>query len=186
MKFNELKLSGAYLIELETRGDNRGWFSRYYCENEYKEFGLDTNIVQANVSYNEKLGTLRGLHFQRPPKAEVKIVRCLHGAIWDVIVDIRKSSGTFGKWFGQELNEDNRLMMYVPKGFAHGFITLSDFTEILYLHTEFYDPALEDGINYNDKSLDIDWPIDIKIVSKRDKYLGPLSVKKILNELPTL
>jgi dTDP-4-dehydrorhamnose 3,5-epimerase len=177
MKFNELKLSGAYLIELEIQGDNRGWFSRYYCENEYKELGLDTNIVQANVSYNEKLGTLRGLHFQRPPKAEVKIVRCLHGAIWDVIVDIRKSSRTFGKWFAQELNEDNRLMMYVPKGFAHGFITLSDFTEILYLHTEFYDPALEDGINYNDKSVDIDWPIDMNIVSDRDRSLGSLSSK---------
>ena len=134
MKFISLTLAGAYLIDLEKREDNRGFFARCFCEKEFSTQGLEIRWVQMNTSLTRQSGSIRGLHFQYPPKAELKLVRCLQGAIWDVIVDIRLNSPTFGHWYGAELNERNRRMLYVPKGFAHGFQTLGSDVEMLYFH----------------------------------------------------
>ena len=131
MKFHKTPLEGAYLIELEKRGDDRGFFARFFCEKEFGAAGLETRFVQINNSLTATKGTLRGMHYQLPPAAEVKVVRAVKGALWDVIVDLRAGSPTYGKWFGAELNDDNRLMMYVPRGFAHGFVTLTDNVEAL-------------------------------------------------------
>ena len=169
MIFNETPLEGAYTIELEKRGDDRGFFARFFCMNEYDKFGLDKNIVQINNSLSRDKGTLRGIHYQLYPKAETKIVRCVKGELFDVIVDLRKDSKTFGRWFGTELNEENRLMMYVPKGFGHGFITLHENTEALYLVTEFYAPEYERGIRWNDPRFNIEWPMKPIVISDKDQ-----------------
>ena len=168
MRFTPLPLAGAYLIDLEKREDDRGFFARYFCENEFAERGLSSRWVQMNTSLSREKGTLRGLHFQRPPKAEAKVVRCLRGAIWDVIVDLRKGSQTFGQWYGADLNDINRTMMYVPQGFAHGFQTLTDNVELLYLHSEFYSPEHDSGISAQDPELAIPWPESITQFSTRD------------------
>ena len=169
LNFTELPLPGAFMIDVNKSGDDRGFFARAWCKNEFEEFGLDTDIVQINNSMNKYKGTLRGLHFQRPPKAETKIVSCIRGSIWDVVVDLRLDSPTYGKWFGAELTEENRSMMYVPKGFAHGFQTMVDNVEILYLHTEFYSQQNEGGLLFNDKDVHIDWPLPISQISERDQ-----------------
>jgi dTDP-4-dehydrorhamnose 3,5-epimerase len=169
MIFNKTTLEGSYIIKLDEQEDNRGEFARYWCKKEYSSFGLDANIAQINYSMNKKKGVIRGMHFQRQPKAETKIVRCINGAIWDVIVDIRESSKTFGKWFGTKLTAENRSMIYVPKGFAHGFQSLVDNVELLYLHSEFYSKIDEGGLLCNDISVGIDWPIPISEISERDK-----------------
>jgi len=169
MIFNKLLLKGAYTIDLEKHVDDRGFFARYWCKKEFEELGLDANIIQINSSMSKIKGTIRGLHIQRPPKAETKIVRCIRGKIWDVIVDIRLESPTYGEWYGSELNENNRTMMYVPKGFAHGFQSLVDNVELLYLHSEFYSLEDESGLLYNDKDVAIDWPLPVSEISKRDK-----------------
>ena len=169
LKFTKLPLKGAYTIDMEKYGDDRGFFARYWCQNEFSKIGLDPNIVQINNSMSKNKGTLRGLHFQRPPRAETKIVRCIHGAVWDVVVDLRVDSSTFGNWFGTELTAENRTMMYVPKGFAHGFQTLVDNVELLYLHSEFYSKEDEGGLLYNDEDVAIDWPLPIPEISERDK-----------------
>jgi len=168
MKFHPTPLSGAYLIEPERRGDDRGFFARLYCEREFSDAGLVSHFVQANNALSEKRGTLRGLHYQLGAAAEVKLVRCIRGALWDVVVDLRPASPTFGKWFGAELNEDNRLMMYVPKGFAHGLITLRDNTEALYLVSDFYAPEQERGLRWNDPRFGIAWPIAPAEISPKD------------------
>jgi len=169
MIFNTLPLKGSYTVDIDKREDDRGFFARYYCIKEFEKEGLTTNIVQMNSTLSKKKGTIRGLHFQRQPKAETKVVRCISGSIWDVIVDIRENSPTYGKWYGLELSSNNRTMMYVPKGFAHGFQTLVDNVELLYLHSEFYSKQLEGGLLYNDKALAIDWPLPVSEISKRDK-----------------
>ncbi|SVE03487.1 uncharacterized protein METZ01_LOCUS456341 [marine metagenome] len=169
MIFNELPLKGAYTIDLEKREDGRGFFARYWCKKKFEELGLDTNIVQINNSVSTQKGTLRGLHYQRPPKAETRIVRCIRGSIWDVIVDIREGSSTYGKWYSTELNDNNRTMMYVPQGFAHGFQTMVDNVELLYLHSEFYSIGDGGGLFYNDKDVAIDWPLPVSVISKRDR-----------------
>lgn len=169
MKFIETKLKGAFLIDLEKKEDERGFFARFYCEKEYSELGLDTNIVQINNSFSRYKGTLRGIHYQLPPKAETKIVRCIKGSLFDVIVDLRRDSATFLQWFGHELSSGNRTMMYVPKGFGHAFITLEDDTEALYLVTEFYAAECERGIRWNDLSLAIEWPLQPAVISDKDK-----------------
>lgn len=168
MKFINTPLSGSYLIDLEIKSDERGFFARYFCEKEFNKNGLNTKWVQINNSLSNEKGTLRGLHFQNEPKSEVKLVRCIQGAIWDVIVDVRKKSNTFGKWFGAEITSKNRTMMYVPEGFAHGFITLEPNTEIIYLVSEFYSLEDENTILWNDQSIDINWPINPKIISNKD------------------
>jgi dTDP-4-dehydrorhamnose 3,5-epimerase len=168
MKFIETPLKGAYLIELEKRGDNRGFFARFFCENEFSQQGLVNRFVQINNSLTAKKGTLRGMHYQLQPDAEVKVVRCIKGALYDAILDLRPDSPTFGKSFGAELNEENRTMMYVPKGFAHGFVTLADDTEALYLVSSFYAPSLEKGIRYNDPRFAMNWPVMPTEVSEKD------------------
>jgi dTDP-4-dehydrorhamnose 3,5-epimerase len=169
MKFVPTPLPGAYLIELEKRGDDRGFFARLFCEKEFAAAGLEHRFVQINNSLSGSKGTLRGLHYQLAPAAEVKLMRCLRGAIFDVILDLRTGSPTFGRWFGAELSAANRTMMYVPRGFAHGLLTLCDDTEVLYPVSAFYAPQLERGIRFNDPRFDIAWPIQPEEVSEKDR-----------------
>jgi dTDP-4-dehydrorhamnose 3,5-epimerase len=168
MKFNQTPLEGAYTIDLEKREDDRGFFARLFCINEYDQHHLDRNIVQVNNSLSKDKGTLRGIHYQLAPKAETKIVRCIKGSLYDVIVDLRPNSPTFLKWFGAELSADNRTMMFVPKGFGHAFLTLEENTEAFYMVTEFYAPELERGIRWNDPKIDIKWPIKPEVISDKD------------------
>jgi len=168
MKFLETKLKGAYVIELEKNEDGRGFFGRSFCKNEYATLGLNNDVVQINNSFNKYKGTLRGMHYQLFPKQEDKIVRCIKGAIYDVIIDLRVESKSFCEWFGIELNETNRKTLYVPKGFAHGFISLVDNSELLYLTTEYYSPAFERGIRWDDPKFNIKWPIIPVEISEKD------------------
>jgi dTDP-4-dehydrorhamnose 3,5-epimerase len=168
MKLTPTPLEGAYLIDLEKRGDERGFFARYFCKKEFSEASLNSDWVQINNSYSSEKGTLRGLHFQRQPASEVKLVRCIQGSIWDVIVDIRPTSPTYKGWFGTELSQDNRTMMYVPQGFAHGFISLTDDSEIIYLVSNFYDSSHERNLKWNDLDVAIEWPILPTVISERD------------------
>lgn len=168
MKFHPTPLKDAYTIELEKRGDDRGFFARFFCENEFGAQGLVTRFVQVNNSLSAKKGTLRGLHYQLAPAAEVKVVRCIRGALFDAIVDIRPDSPTFGKWFGAELTAENRTMMYVPRGFAHAILTLTDDTEALYLVSDFYSPENERGVRWNDPRFNIAWPITPAEISEKD------------------
>lgn len=168
MKFTETPLGGAYLIDLEKRGDERGFFARFFCEKEFAEHDLETRFVQINNSLSVEEGTLRGMHYQLAPAAEVKLVRCLAGALWDAILDLRPRSPTFGRWFGAELSAGNRRMMYVPRGFAHGFLTLSPDTEALYLVSAFYAPERERGVRWNDPRFAIAWPAQPRVVSDKD------------------
>lgn len=186
MKFTPLALAGAHLIDLEKRGDDRGFFARFFCEKEFAQHGLITRFVQINNSLTSKKGTLRGMHYQLPPSAEVKVVRCLRGALYDVILDLRPHSATFGQWFGETLSAENRRMMYVPEGFAHGFLTLEPDTEALYLVSAPYAPDAERGIRYNDPKFGIQWPIPPAELSEKDKawpdydpaYHGAEALKK--------
>lgn len=168
MQFFPTPLSGAFTIEIKKIGDERGFFGRAFCMNEFAEQGIDNRIAQINNSYNADKGTLRGLHYQLPPMAETKIVRCVRGALFDVIVDLRKDSPTRGKWYGHELTAENRIAMVVPRGFAHGFITLEDHTEAFYLATQFYGPEQERGLRWNDPKVAIDWPMQPVIISEKD------------------
>lgn len=169
MKFNPTPLKDAYTIDLEKRGDDRGFFARVFCEQEFGGQNLDGRFVQVNNSLSAKRGTLRGLHYQLAPAAEVKVVRCIRGAVWDAIVDIRPDSPTFGRWFGDELSAENRRMMYVPRGFAHAILTLADDTELLYLVSTFYAPAEERGVRWNDTKFGIEWPIEPTEISEKDR-----------------
>lgn len=169
MIFTETPLPGAYVIDLEKRGDERGFFARAFCEKEFGAKGLATRFVQVNNSLSAQRGTLRGMHYQLAPRAETKLVRCIRGALHDVILDLRRGSPTFGKSFGAELSADNRRMMYVPKGFAHGFVTLSDDTEAFYFADEFYGPEQERGVRWNDPRFGIAWPIAPVVISDKDR-----------------
>lgn len=169
MQFHKTPLSGAYLIEPELKTDNRGFFSRLFCVEEFKKQGLETEFVQANNSYSEKKGTLRGLHYQLSPMSEVKVVRCIRGSFYDVIVDLRQHSPTFKQSFGAILSEENRKMMYVPEGFAHGFLTLEDHSEVIYFISQFYSQEMERGIRWNDPAFNVAWPEEPQIISERDQ-----------------
>jgi dTDP-4-dehydrorhamnose 3,5-epimerase len=169
MIFTEAPLKGAYLIDLERRGDERGFFARAFCEREFGQHGLATRFVQANDSLSARRGTLRGMHYQLAPKAETKVVRCIRGALHDIILDMREGSPTFGQSFGADLTADNRRMMYVPKGFAHGLITLEDDTEAYYLVDEFYAPEFERGVRWDDPRFGIRWPLAPTVVSDKDR-----------------
>jgi dTDP-4-dehydrorhamnose 3,5-epimerase len=169
MLFTETPLSGAYLIDLKKLGDERGFFARAFCENEFGEHGLIKHFCQVNNSLSAERGTLRGMHYQMAPKAETKVVRCIRGELYDQILDLRKDSPTFGKSFGAELTAENRCMMYVPKGFAHGFLTLTDNTEAFYFVDEFYAPTYERCIRFNDPKFNLSWPTPPKIVSDKDR-----------------
>lgn len=169
MKFHPTPIAGARLIEPERRGDERGFFARVFCRDEFAAAGLETEFVQMNNSLSAKRGTLRGLHYQLPPRAEVKVVRCIRGALFDAIVDLRPDSPTEGRWFGAELNEDNRLMMYVPRGCAHAILTLSDHAEALYMVSAFYGPEQERGVRFDDPRFGIEWPIQPAEISPKDR-----------------
>lgn len=168
MKFTPTPLKGSYIIEPERLRDDRGWFARTYCANEFSQIGHVDDWVQMNHSYTAKKGTIRGMHYQLQPYREIKLVRCIRGKIFDVIVDIRENSPTFLKWFGAELSDESMNMLYIPEGFAHGFQTLSNDCELVYLHSEFYQPGYEAGILYSDKLLNIQWPADVTVISDRD------------------
>ncbi len=177
MIFHRTPLETARLIELEKRGDARGFFARFFCEQEFAAEGLADSFLQVNNSLSANKGTLRGLHYQLPPAGEVKLVRCIRGAFWDVIVDLRPDSPSFGKWFGAELSSENRLMMYVPRGFAHAFITLTDDAEALYLVDAFYTPQAERGVRWNDPKIGIEWPIEPVEISDKDRAWPDLNAE---------
>lgn len=168
MRFVSTPLDGAYVIELEPRTDDRGFFARSFDREEFAAHGLDPDVVQCNVSFNARRGTLRGMHYQLPPKAEAKLVRCVAGAIYDVIVDLRRDSPTHARWFGIQLDARDRRALYVPRGFAHGYQTLSDGAEVHYQVSERYTPELERGVRWNDPAFGIAWPIGDPIVSPKD------------------
>ncbi len=168
MKFIETKLKGAYTTEIEPSVDDRGWFSRVFCMREFGQINHNENFVQINHSSNTNKGTVRGIHYQIPPEAETKLIRCIRGKIFDVIIDLRENSPAFLQWIGVELSAENMKMIYVPEGFAHGFQTLEDNSELIYHHTSFYDPSAERGIRYNDKLVGIKWPLDVTNISEKD------------------
>lgn len=169
MIFTETKLKGAYIIELNKIEDERGFFGRSWCKKEFTEHNLNGNVVQTNTSFNKRKGTLRGLHFQRRPFAETKLVKCTKGAIFDVIVDLRSESPTFKQWLGVEITGENYKMLYIPERFAHGFITLKDNSEVNYLISEFYNPSVEGAIRWDDPEINIQWPIAMEEMSDRDR-----------------
>ena len=168
MTFAPTPLPGSFIIHPEPFADDRGWFARYYCKKEFSQIGHDKEWVQMNQSVNYKKGTLRGMHFQLPPYSEIKLVKCINGAVYDVIIDLRKGSETFLQWFGAELSSENKQMIYIPAGFAHGFQCLTDQCELLYHHSEFYLPGVEGGISYNDPKFNISWPLPVTVVSTKD------------------
>jgi dTDP-4-dehydrorhamnose 3,5-epimerase len=169
MKFEETALPGAYLVLLEPKEDERGFFARSWCQKEFEERGLSGRLVQCNISFNRKMGTLRGMHYQVSPEEEAKLVRCTMGAIHDVIIDLRKSSPTFRKHYGVMLTPENRLMLYVPEGFAHGFLTLEDRTEVFYQMSQFHAPDSARGIRWDDPAFSIRWPGEVRVISERDR-----------------
>ena len=168
MIFTETKLKGAYVIDLERVTDERGFFARRWCAKEFSSHELSSVIVQANVGHSAKRGTIRGMHFQFAPYAEVKVVHCSRGALFDVIVDLRDGSLTRGQWVGVELTADNGRMLYVPEGFAHGYQTLEDKTDLVYQTSQFYAKDAARGVRYNDPAFGIVWPLPVSIVSSGD------------------
>lgn len=169
MIFTPMRLQGAYTIDLDKREDPRGFFARAWCAKEFEAHGLNPRVVQANLSYNKIRGTLRGLHYQIPPFGEAKVIRCTKGRLYDVIVDLRPGSPTYGKWIGVELSAETRTMLYVPELFAHGFQTLEDDTEALYLVSQVYAPGAERGIRYDDPAFRIVWPMAVHAISDKDR-----------------
>ena len=168
MHFTETKLKGAYILDLKPIEDERGFFARTFCVQEFEAHGLNPCVVQCNVSYNKHKGTLRGMHYQSAPHAEAKLVRCICGAIYDVIIDLRPESPTFKQWVGVELTASNRRMLYVPEGLAHGFQTLEDETEVFYQMSEFYFPQSAQGVRWDDPAFQIDWPPAERVISSKD------------------
>lgn len=169
MIFTETKLKGAFVLEPERREDQRGFFARTFCQNEFEAHGLNPRVVQCNIAYNKRKGTLRGMHFQDPPHQEAKLVRCTKGAIYDVILDLRPGSPTYKQWVGAELTEENHKMLYVPEGFGHGYQTLSEVTEIIYQVSEFYAPQSARGVRHNDPAFGIKWPLPVTAISPADE-----------------
>ena len=168
MIFTETKLKGAFIIDIERREDNRGFFARAFCQHEFADHGLKPFIAQANIAFNKTRGTLRGMHFQRAPYSETKLVRCTRGVVFDVLLDLRPRSRTFRCWHAAELSEENGVAVYIPAGVAHGFQTLTDAAEVFYQITERYVPGSSSGVRWNDPAFRIDWPIRPPILSDRD------------------
>jgi len=167
--FTETKLPGAFVIELEKHADQRGFFARTFCRKEFEAHGLNPQVAQCNVSFNKRKGTLRGMHYQAVPFAEAKLVRCTSGSIYDVIIDIRRSSPTFKQHFAVELSAENHKMLYIPEEFAHGFQTLQDDTEIFYQMSQHFSPEHARGVRWNDPTFRIEWPEDERIIVERDQ-----------------
>ncbi len=168
MQFAETQLQGAYVVSLDKFEDERGFFARGWCHKEFSEQGLRPWILQSNISYNRNKGTLRGMHYQKAPFQETKLVRCVRGAIYDVIIDLRPHSPTFKQWTGVELTAGNYKMLYVPEDFAHGFITLEDDTEVIYHVSQYYRPDAEAGLRWNDPAFAIKWPEKVAVISEKD------------------
>lgn len=169
MIFTETKLKGAYLIDLEKMEDERGFFARTFCRNEFGRYSLNPRVAQCSISYNKQKGTLRGMHYQLPPCQEAKIVWCLRGSLYDVILDLRPDSPTHGQWAGFQLHGDDHRMIYVPEGFAHGFQTLEDQTLVYYQMSDFYHPDCSRGVRWDDAAFGIVWPMPPAIISEKDR-----------------
>lgn len=169
MIFTETKLKDAYIIELEKKEDNRGFFARSFCQEEFTRNGLNSRVAQCNISYNEKKGTLRGMHYQVSPYEETKLVICMKGSIYDAIIDLRKNSSSYCQWFAIRLASDNYKMLYVPRGFAHGFQTLENHSVVLYMVSEFYHQECEKGVRWDDPLFQIKWPHDERTISVKDQ-----------------
>ena len=169
MKFHPLEIKGAYLIDIDLKPDDRGGFARTFCKDEFRQIGHTREFVQLNQSWNTKKGTLRGMHFQNPPFKETKLVRCISGAVFDVIIDLRQDSPTFLRHVTVELSAENKRMIYIPEGLAHGFQTLEDDTQLIYHHTEYYKPGFEAAINYADPAIGIKWPLQVTGISEKDR-----------------
>lgn len=168
MRFTESKLRGSFLIDMAPIEDQRGFFARSFCRREFEQQGLNPHVAQCSVSFNKLKGTLRGMHYQMPPCAEVKVVRCTMGSIYDVIIDLRPDSPTFKQWTGVELNARNHKALYIPEGFAHGFLTLADESEVHYQMSEFFAPEYSAGVRWNDPSFSVQWPGEVKVIADRD------------------
>ena len=175
MKIKQTPLKDAFVIEPEPFTDDRGLFARVFCKQELQNILHGKNIVQVNHSKTRQKGAIRGMHFQRPPKAEVKMVKCLRGSVFDVMIDLRRGSSTFLKWHGEVLSVENIKMMFIPEGFAHGFQTIEENCELLYLHTEFYSPGHEGGVRYDDPAINISWPLAATDISTKDQGYPLLS-----------
>lgn len=169
MIFTPTILAGSYVIDLTPFTDSRGWFARAYSKDEFQQIGHTKEWIQMNHSMTFKSGSIRGMHYQLPPYSEIKMVRCIAGTVYDVIVDLRKDSATFMQWFGVDLSAQNKKMIYIPEGFAHGFQALTEDCELIYHHTALYTPAAEAGLRYNDPILNIKWPLPLTEMSERDK-----------------
>lgn len=168
MIFTETPLRGAFVIEPERIEDERGFFARTWCKNEFEAHGLNTELVQCNISYNARRGTVRGMHYQIAPCEETKLVRCTRGSIYDVIVDLRRESPTYREWFGLTLDAENGLMLYIPAGFAHGFQTLANGTEVSYQMSEFFAPEYARGVRWDDSAIEIRWPLPVSCIAPKD------------------
>ena len=179
MIFSQTKLKGAFIIEPERLEDERGFFSRIWCKREFQTHSLDPHLVQCNISFNRKKGTLRGMHYQVRPHEEAKLVRCTMGSIYDVIIDLRPDSKTYMQWIAIELTSANRKMIYAPEGFAHGFQTLTDNTEVFYQMSEFYVPESARGVRWNDPQFNIVWPDDKRQISIRDQHFEDYAPSKL-------
>jgi len=180
VRFTETPLAGAWVIELDEIGDDRGFFARSFCQHEFAEHGLKADIAQANLSFNDEAGTMRGMHYQLPPAAETKLVRCTQGAIYDVIIDLRPDSSTRFEHFGVELSATNRTALYVPELFAHGYLSLTAGAEVTYMVTEFYTPGHERGLHHADPAFAIDWPHPVQVISDKDASWAPFEPDTVL------
>jgi len=169
MIFTETDLKGAFVVEPERLADERGFFARTWCEREFQTHIGEVRFVQCNISFNIRRGTLRGMHYQASPFEEARLVRCAMGAIYDVIIDLRPNSKSFKKWFAIELTAEDRRMLYIPKGFAHGFVTLQDRSEVFYQMSEFFRPEYARGVRWNDPAFSVDWPVEVRVMSQRDR-----------------
>lgn len=175
MIFSETELAGAYIVDIDRREDNRGYFARLFCADEFATHGLQPMVAQASLSFNATRGTVRGMHFQYPPAAETKYIRCTKGEVLDVIVDLRPESPTFLKHVAVNLSAENKRGLYVPQRFAHGFMTLADETELTYLISESHAPNAEGGFRYNDPTISVSWPLSVSVISERDTKWAPLA-----------
>jgi dTDP-4-dehydrorhamnose 3,5-epimerase len=184
MIFRETKLKGVLIIELERHEDERGFFARSWSRSEFEARGLDSRIAESNISFNKEKGTLRGMHYQAAPYGQAKLVRCTAGAVFDCVIDLRPDSGTFSQWLGVELSARNRLMLHVPDGFAHGFQTLEDATEVFYEMSQAYVPGSSRGVRWNDPVFGIGWPMEVTVINERDRlypdYVLPTHEKQIV------
>jgi dTDP-4-dehydrorhamnose 3,5-epimerase len=176
MNFSGTGLSGSYVVDILPVEDERGWFVRTFCKNEFEKIGHTREWVQMNHSFTYEKGSLRGMHFQKPPFSEIKLIRCIAGKVFDVIIDVRKGSETFLQWVGVELSAENKRMIYIPEGFAHGFQTMTSNCQLVYHHSAYYTPGVEGGIKHDDALVNIKWPIPVRNVSERDRNHPLLTV----------